>query len=75
MSDHLELLDVAAAAKKANVTERTISQWIADGLLTTIQDGRRKLVRSDHLEQLMRDRYQSPRRQVPRHAKRRGRHA
>lgn len=75
MSDHLELLDVAAAARKAKVSERTIGQWISDGLITSIQEGTRKLVRSDHLEQLMRDRYQSPRRQVPRHAKRRGRHA
>lgn len=54
---NVELLTVAAAAERARVTERTISNWIRSGRITAIPHGRERLIRLDHLQQVMRDRY------------------
>lgn len=62
---HVRLLTVAEAATLAKVGTRTISDWIRSGLLPSIKQGRYKLVQSDHLQQIMRDRYQQSRRRLP----------
>lgn len=59
MSVDVELLTVQAAAIKARVSTRTISTWISTGKLAALPSGRVKLIRSDHLQQLMRNRYQA----------------
>jgi excisionase family DNA binding protein len=60
------LLSVAAAAELAKVSGKTISQWIKSGLLPTLPVGKHKLIRKSVLQQLMRDRYNSPNRRLPR---------
>jgi excisionase family DNA binding protein len=53
------LLTVAAAAKYAKVSERTVSTWVRAGHLEAIPHGRERLIPLDHLQQLMRDRFQN----------------
>lgn len=59
------LLTAAEAAEWARVSQATMSAWLAAGVLTSIPDGRRKMIRLSHLQQLIRDRAQFPGRRLP----------
>lgn len=61
------LLTLAQAAAWARVSARTMTTWVSGDLLPAIQDGNTKYIRLDHLQQLIRDRAQSPGGRLPRH--------
>ena len=59
------LLTAAEAAVWAKVSRKTMSEWIRGGVIVTIPEGRRKLVRLTHLQQVIRDRAQTPAKKLP----------
>lgn len=58
-------LTVAQAAAFVGVSRKTISQWVRDGIVPSVRDGRRTLIPARHLAQRRRDRLTSATGRLP----------